>query len=66
MASRPAAAVAWVLGIALVLVCPAVLNVALTGVAWALTQPFVLGAGLVATLAWCATHPAPGVAHRRL
>ncbi|MFK0182329.1 hypothetical protein ACIQVR_40965 [Streptomyces xanthochromogenes] len=58
MTSRPAAILAWILGIALVIACPAVVPAALTVICWALTQPVVLGVGLAATLVWCATHPA--------
>lgn len=58
MTSRPAVTLAWVLGIALVMACPAVVPAAIAIVGWALTQPVVLGVALAVTLVWCVTHPA--------
>lgn len=54
---RPAVTVAWILGIALVIACPAVVPAALATVAWTMLHPIALAVALAATLVWCAARP---------
>lgn len=62
MARRPAALVAWVLAVALLVTCPQIITVVLAVAAWSLGQPVLLAVGLVAAVVWCRKHPL--VAHR--
>jgi hypothetical protein len=56
---RPAAVVAWVLFVALLVACPQIVAVALTVAAWPLGQPVALAVALAAALLWCKVRPAP-------
>lgn len=64
MSHRPAAVVAWILLVALLVACPQIVTVAVAVAAWALETPAVLAAGAVAAVAWCRARPVAGVGRR--
>ncbi|MFI2349721.1 hypothetical protein ACH492_22240 [Streptomyces sp. NPDC019443] len=57
---RPAAVLAWVLGIALILTCPQIVTAGIAAVGWVLTAPAggaVLTVALLVTIGWCLARP---------
>lgn len=59
--TRPAAVLAWVLSIALLLTCPQIVTAVFAAVGWVLTAPAggaVLTIALLATIGWCLARPA--------
>ncbi|MCX5202457.1 hypothetical protein OG897_13490 [Streptomyces sp. NBC_00237] len=55
---RPAAVVAWVLFVALLVSCPQTIVAVLAVAVWSLGQPVALGVALAVSLLWCAARPA--------
>lgn len=58
--TRPAAVLAWVLGIALILACPQIVAVTIASVTWTLTAPagaVVLAIAFVSTVGWLLVRP---------